>query len=271
MKSKILPGFEIAGPNAKLVTAPSLPTTVLARSRSGKVKILREHQVDRLKNFRVSADLIRGVNISDIVSRIEVNSWDELSAKITHGLVSGIWDQIVANPVNSGPRINTERIEYDSFSGAAQISAFLEVIPHILCQSDLQDPAESLETLARRSKAFILHSAGLDDLTEAGFTYGLASPKPDIHSDFPHSGIRYNPKWFEYLPNDTVGLNNAKVADLRSENNKHPTSESAYTDVWFGCPALKSLSPLYDAVVTSASQNGLFEQSYISERRQLGY
>jgi len=271
MKSKILPGFEIAGPNAKLVTALSLPTTVFARTRSDKVKILGKHQVDRLRNFRASADILREVDITDVVSGIEVSSWDELSAKITHGLVSSVWQQIVAKPVNSGPRINTDRIEHDSFSGAAQISAFLEVIPRILSQTDLQDPADTLETLARRSKGFILHSAGLDDLTEAELTYGLASPKPDIYSDFPHSGIRYNPKWFGYLPNGTIGLNISKVADLRGENNKHPTHGSSDKDIWYGCPARKILGPLYDAVVTSASHNGLFEQTYTNERRQLGY
>lgn len=187
-----------------------------------------------------------------------VPDWTNLQRRV----ITDYTDRIKWLPAN---RDMKDAMAHAAIAGAGVMAAYAEVCPRVAAWAN--DSTPDFSQLMRQSLGGIMHWAALSSSADAGVTYGVSRPKPNLaasHEDV-YTGLRFDPQWFALI-DGRVGLRAERVTELRDERGRPVDSAARGTDVYFGCPARQLLPAIYRSITNVALQNGLVEQSFSDER-----
>lgn len=262
MPNRFLPGFEVAGGNARLVHTVETPATV--DRLDGGTMAFPLGQLAVLQRAREFAKQIDPIDLTPLAGLPAAQTWDDLDLQA----YAVYEDHLRSVPPPAAEQ--AARISYAAKAATGLIMAFLAVIPRVVEADEFNNPNGDIAQLARNSVGLMAGWLQLSNESDFGLTYALMSPKPNQGGSKNFYGMRYNAKWF-LRHADEIRLNPAKVPHLRNERNKHPTTQDRPPDVNFGCPAARHVPKLYQAMTTKALHDNLFGASYLSARLNLGY
>jgi hypothetical protein len=258
------PSYDASYPHAELV------------KRYGKQTLLR---------YRYIAQVVRGVDLSELGS-VKVASWDELAIAADETATKQIDAQkLVVPPLTSfdNQDLAERSLATDSRAAAAQITAFLEVIPRVVYDREFANPRDQLRRYAEGSIPTMVRWSRLDDRNEARLTYGVSYPKPDLTGSdklTTHDGLRFHTKWFE-AADSQITLKTSKLSHIRGypdperksqrSEEKLELSVETTSPTIMGCPAASLVPRLYGAMLDVAHRSDLFVDTYLAERQNHGY
>jgi hypothetical protein len=275
-RKRFLPGFRTApGPNRSLVLSDNEPNIRFPIRRPNHHDLGRAQR--DLGIMRMLARCLRAVHIPEPAHRPEAptaaqEGWNGLTADIHTWL-----DQHIEKaPI---PRYRHHQTADAAKAAAAKAArhgastdiAFLEVIPRVLFRQEFHDPNTEIAAMARASVGFIIEWAGLSNDVDPSLAWALAMPKPARHTEV-FDDLHFNPKWFAVDDSmGRVGLDPARVGNLREESNRAPQQFDDIRDPLFACPGAHMIPRLHAMAVNRAEAAGLFGLTYLEERARYGY
>lgn len=271
--SQFLPTFDIApAHNRRIVTGLQNGSDAIEFTGDRPCAGDRLFAQMGLANKQLIARYLGEISCDVSGEPLETYGWDELTSQTYSWLDSHISKYPFEEYQNLGFATEAQAKKHilaAGYMGIATASAFLEVIPRVLSEQELEKPNADIADYGRRSKGFIVEWMGLNDDVDYHLAYALALKKP-LHKEQLFEGLRFKRRWF-CAENGRVRIDASKVANLRDmSNSRHPASHQPRVAVLLGCPARKMMPRIYDAMVNQAEGNSLFEMVYRDERRKYG-
>lgn len=268
---RFLPGFDTASANNRLMVTGDFDRDIDFVGRG---------QPDEIDAYKAKAGMCRKAAFAAALpacdipreGSIAIDGWDDVTEdanQIVRNIVSGanLRDYQALGSGRDDPHAHSMGAARD---GLSTVTAFLEVIPHVEVRNTLSDPNAELAKIAIQSKGFIIEWAGLQSLVDVQLAYALAAKKP-TYFDHLFEGLRFNPRYFT-SDGHRVRLDPQRAENLRGQTHtRHPRAEQPGLTALFGCPARRIIPKLYDRMVASAADAGLFEATYREARQNLGY
>ncbi|CAN5118089.1 hypothetical protein BH09PAT3_BH09PAT3_2610 [soil metagenome] len=273
MSNPLLPGIEQAIGTAAYLhdVSPSMPGVPSGCPYTPEHKRLPSPR--EIERFRYAAAVTSEISLDEL-AEVQVGSWNDLS-NYANDVIQGQMNILQRNTAHSlsdyEKRDADNHLDVDGRAGTYQVAAFLRVLPRVLFVTDFENPNVDIAKRAAMSKKTIVGWSRTDEQTDTILVYGTASPKPDLESDDEYQDLTLHPKWFEEKPNGAVGFKGEKLPHMRDHKNRklRLNAESKYR--FLGCPAIKLVPRLYDAMTEAAQANNLFGSGYTLERINHGY
>ncbi|MDB5176020.1 MAG: hypothetical protein JWM81_878 [Candidatus Saccharibacteria bacterium] len=272
MHSSILPGFAVAGPNARLLHTDTTPEVV--HTNDGQRVVPSEAVLAHLNDLRIVAKEVSPVTPGALAPIIpeegaltdQITSWKQLNEQ-TYAPYQDLWgcykDALRTNDTSKAKRL------YAARAAIGTMAALLEVTATIAPLVNPEKADDELAGIAMASRGLLTAWYSLSGSSDSSLTFHLLrKPRPRIPA-FDNEeqkflavcDMHFEPSKFAYIGGH-VTLDPAILPRFMRGKKKKFAMRDAPNAVIFGCPAHHIVPALHGTMVESARVNQLFSQTY---------
>jgi hypothetical protein len=266
MHSSILPGFAVAGPNARLLHTDTTPEVV--HTNDGQRVAPTEAVLTHLNHLRIVAKEVSVAVPGDATPEGTVTSWKQLNEQ-TYAPYQDLWgsyqDALRTNDTSSAKKL------YAARAAIGTMAALFEITATIAPVSDPEKADDELAAVAMASRGLLTAWYSLSGSSDSSLTFHLLrKPRPRIpafnneeQKFLAACDMHFEPKKFTYI-DGSIKLSPVILPRFMRSKTKKFALRDEPNDVIFGCPANHIIPALYGTMVESARVNQLFSQTYLA-------